>query len=69
MNHGQQAFGGWEAPLKTKIIKSCTVDKSNAWYKDMIGQEIKVRSYGTFGCWDEQERWISFYDLEFKPNE
>lgn len=57
---------GLVAKLNEYRIKSCNA--TDDWYKDMIGQKIKVRLFGTFGAWDEQDRWICHYDLEYLPN-
>lgn len=27
-----------------------------------IGETVTVRNWGTFGCWDTNNRWVSFYD-------
>lgn len=29
-----------------------------------IGEEVNVNYWGTFGCWDTENRWISLYDVE-----
>lgn len=64
MNNGERAFGGTKMPLKEYKIKSCTA--SDKWYENLIGKNIKIRVYGTFGAWTDDNKWISIYDLEFK---
>lgn len=44
---------------KRKIIR-CSGDY---WYKNLIGQNILVHHFATFGVWDLEGRWISFYDV------
>jgi hypothetical protein len=29
-----------------------------------VGEVVTVKRWGTFGCWDEQGRWVDFYNSE-----
>jgi len=29
------------------------------------GDIVTVAMYGTFGCWDTENRWVNFYTSEF----
>jgi len=65
MEKTQQQIGAEQSGLtpmweERKIIK-CSGDY---WYKDMVGQTVKIKRYGSFGAWDEQNRWYNFYDLD-----
>lgn len=60
--YGKRAFSGATMPTKKYKIKSCNA--TDKWYKNMIGQTIEVRLYGTFGAWDDNDRWLCHYDLE-----
>lgn len=53
----------WNGFLRAKII-SCNKDIDDRWYKDMVGQEIKVKHFFTFGVWDEQNRWLYYHDIQ-----
>lgn len=35
----------------------------NNWYADKIGLEVTVKVFGSYGAYDDQDRWISYYDL------
>lgn len=60
--YGMQAFGGYKMPTKKYKIKSCNA--TDDWYRNMIGETIEVAMYGTFGAWDNNDRWLAHYDLE-----
>lgn len=53
----------WDIYLKAKIIQ-CSKHEHCQWYKDMIGTVIYVKSFGSFGMWDEQNRWLLYYDVK-----
>lgn len=29
-----------------------------------VGEIVTVKLWGTFGCWDEQNRWVDFWNSE-----
>lgn len=45
----------WE---KRKIIRT---SMPNAWYK--IGDIITVKYFASYGCYDQKDRWVNYYDL------
>lgn len=52
-------FGSWRpTPEKRRITK----ETPNSPCK--LGEIVTVRKWGTFGCWDEQNRWVDFYYSE-----
>ena len=38
-------------------------EQTDPYYENKIGQVIKVKYFMSFGAWDEQGRWICYYDL------
>lgn len=56
-----QQFGGRHRGIIERTIIKCS--NPEWWYNDMVGKKITVKTYGTFGCWDKQGRWVYFYDL------
>jgi len=46
--------------MKVVIIK-CGNNKY--WYKNMIGEELTIDVYGTYGAWDTDGRWVDFWDV------
>jgi hypothetical protein len=40
----------------------------NTWYHP--GQVLKVKYFGTFGCYDYKDRWVDYYHIgkELRPN-
>ncbi len=56
----ESAFGGRcpFAPKKLRITK----EHPNSPCK--VGEIVTVSRWGTFGCWDEKNRWVDFYSLE-----
>lgn len=51
---------GLKPNWEKRVIAKCSGDY---WYKDMVGQTVRIKHYGTFGVWDDQNRWYYFYDL------
>lgn len=47
-------------PSKRKILK-CS--KPEYWYANLVGSEVEVTIYGSYGGWDSEGRWMCFYDL------
>lgn len=41
-----------------KVIR---VSDPIAWYKK--GEIIKVKYFSTFGCYDDKNRWVNYYDV------
>lgn len=54
----------WNVLKEAKIVSCKSGRESCQWYKDMIGETIKIKHFGTFGVWDDQRRWLDFYDLK-----
>lgn len=44
-------------------IRSCT--DPNEWYADMVGQNITVKYYASYGAYDMKDRWMYYFDLEY----
>lgn len=51
----------WMEMTSTRTILK--VSNPDYWYKELVGTEVTIHNYGTFGCWDSQGRWYNFYDL------
>jgi hypothetical protein len=54
-----QYFGKWQPnPERRRIAKE------SSYSPVKVGEIVTVRLWGTFGCWDQQNRWIDFYCSE-----
>ncbi len=42
----------------------CIILKDDERSGHKKGEEVKYVRYGTFGGWDEQNRWIDFYNTK-----
>lgn len=40
------------------------ITKENPYSPCKVGEIVTVTQWGTFGCWDEQNRWVDFYNSE-----
>jgi len=50
---------GWEpTPEKRRITKESPRSPCKA------GEIVIVKNWGTFGCWDEKDRFVDFYNSE-----
>lgn len=58
----EREYPQWNILRPRKIIR-CSLTGADAWYKDMVGTTIKVKQFGTFGAWDESNRWVAYWDL------
>lgn len=45
-------------------IGRCRILKDDERSGHKKGEEVSFVRYGTFGGWDEQNRWIDFYNTE-----
>lgn len=50
-------------PCLPYVAKRRITKKSNH-SNHKVGEIIKVTRWGTFGCWDEKNRWVDFYCCE-----
>lgn len=52
-------FGDWRpTPEKRRITKV------SAYSPCKVGEIVTVKKWGTFGCWDEKNRWVDFWSSE-----
>jgi hypothetical protein len=46
---------GWEQRIITRESKNSPCK---------VGEVVTVQTWGTFGCWDQNGRWVDFYCSE-----
>lgn len=48
----------WDHWTFRQVIR---VEMKGAWYK--VGDVIKVKWFGTYGCFDHKDRWVDYWDI------
>lgn len=48
----------WDYWTFRKVIR---VTMKDAFYKQ--GDVLKIKWFGTFGCFDHKDRWVDYYDI------
>lgn len=51
-------------PPCSKQTGTCIIKMDNEKTGHKAGEKVTFTRYGTFGGWDEQNRWIDFYNTE-----
>jgi len=52
-------FGQWSPdPERRRITKESPDSPCK------VGEIVTVKRWGTYGCWDDKNRWVDFYNSE-----